>query len=726
MTQKRDPDKIESSRRLQTWGAAVIILMIVLMLMPWNTANHTQHSGKGVPVGTAGDITVSSIDEINAARTMETLETLQVQFFDPRQPGSPIQMPLLEAVWGRDLIAAMKKQPAAFHLLVLESRKIGPGANRNVLGPLEIDAQSTQQPGVLNSGRIQLDDLNPLPGSALFEVSRLQGIPMSQPVIVGVRQMTQISADGYVPTVPVMRLSPMEQSEYYFAMQDLLTIQSAASLAGAAVKPSMAMVDQLIARTGQSFTLEVANIDALPLASQLPDPTEADLQAQLAKYADVVQGTVTDENPFGFGYRVADSVKYQMLSFKRSDIRAIVQAEKTNYDWEVEARMAYAKDASTFSALAPTTAPTTTQPAATNATAFEQIKEGATRLMIDRAVENRISDIERKIRTTTGLDYQRWKTSQDTKTATQPSSLGVNYDSVEYLSKLATSIQAEPRFKILPNVVSEGSTFKGIAELRTDSNIENLIYVFPEAVARARRLPSIFEPAAFYLIEYARPFMAESEIATSGSSVLELFKMSDRLTDESEETIAFVRLTAVQDEHPAKDLAPVRGRVAVDWKKAKAQDQAIANAKLAADAIKAGGQFEVPGAAVATITADAPSMGGTIPPELNLNAPAYQQFFDQVGKQLMVDPSGQPVAVLNVPLAQKVYVARRTGIQAKWTSAEELEEQRVIARGILEQRLLLPKGPLNVFGLTDKAIMLDWLSVDAVLSRNEYKPVGAS
>lgn len=732
MSQVRDSDKIETGgSRIKFWGGAVIVLMIVLMFLPWNIGNKTHHN-ESVLRGTASDgRKVMSADTDRAAAALDLLEQVRVSVNNPLSPQSGIDVPLLTALWGEDLVTEMKNHPEAYHLLVQESRKFGLGDNPRALGPLNRDSQNNKIEGIFNSGLVYVRELHPLFGSELYAASRSIAGPAQ---LITQVFMPKMQNDGYVSRLSLATLPPIDQERLYYALRDLLSVQAASSLASTAVKPSTTMIDQLIARQAQTFTLQVAGIDAKPFIDAVTVPSDAELQAHLAKYADLPPGTVTPENPFGFGYQQQNAVKLQLLMVNRADVRAVVQAEKSDYDWEVEARMAYARDPKQFASLAaqPTTNPTTTNPTtapaaqAGDVAPFDQIKAAAVRRMVDVATAARMDEITRKIRTTMSLDYQTWAAAKNTNATTRPSSLGVMYDSVDYLNKLAAAIQAEPRFKVLPIVSSQQSEFLDREELATNESLANLNYTFEPNVAAALQIRPVPIPASLYVSEFTKPFMQKPMIAKAGGAVLEVMKPSDLLQDPIMDRVAFLRVTDVQLAHAATDIEPIRARLVSDVKRVQAQEKAIEMARAAVQGIKTSRVFQVADAASSTVVIEPLQNGNAVPPELGLDMRGFTQFHLEMGRKLLGEPDGKPVDVLSVPLAQKVFVAQRMALVPLWNSQVELDQMRVELQNAIDSALTAPGGYQNQFGVTDKAVANQWVNIQNVFTRNDWKSARGS
>lgn len=715
MSQIKDKDKIETGgSRIKFWGGAVIVLMIILMFMPWNVGQRTHDDHHGAVVGTAnGGRKITAGELSGAERNLDLLESLVVYVQgEPGNPKSMMYVPLLNAIWGGDRVTEFKRNPWAYHLLVQESRKFGLGESQRAIGTLDRDSQNARADGIFNSGNVFIRDLHPLFGSDLYAVSHTRPAQSTTKVI---RVANQNGGSLGIEERLVNTLPPIEQQAIYNALRDLLAVQSAASLAEAAIKPSPLLIDQYIARNAQTFKLNVASIDARPLMDAVTVPSDAELKAQLDAYADTKPDSVTPENPFGFGYQIPNAVKFQMISFSRADVRKVVEAEKSPYEWEVDARMAYAKDPGQFKSLASATQPTADSadapaPDLAKVEPFDNIKAGAIRMIVDKATAARVDDITRKIRSNMSLDHQGWLTAQ-------PSSLGAPYDSIDYLNRLAAAIQSESRFKVLPSVSSEQSRFLGEEELSQHPMLSRMVYRFQTATARQLNLRLPVVPAAPYLVAFAKPFLDRKVVEQAGTAVLELYKPSDPLTDFTDDTIAFVRLTDTAAAHAATDIEPLRARLTADLHRSRAQQKALDAANRAIETIKSGGKFEVPGATVSSVSVG-PNMAA--PPELGITGDSYLQFREEVGRNLLGDPDGQPLAAISVPLADKVFVAQRVGLEAFWSREEELNVARLFQTAEMTLLMQLPKSPQNTFGLSDTPVADGWVSLEAIRKRNGW------
>ena len=135
------------------------------------------------------------------------------------------------------------------------------------------------------------------------------------------------------------------------------------------IKVSKPALDQEVARQLQKVTLDLVEFAAPKFEAAAPPPTPQQVQQQFDRFANVAPGdTTAPNNPFGFGYRMPDRVRLQYLTIQQADVKAAVIASMSPYDWDVKANLYYlqnpqnyattqAAEAATRPTLGPTTRP---------------------------------------------------------------------------------------------------------------------------------------------------------------------------------------------------------------------------------------------------------------------------------------------------------------------------------------------------------------------------------
>lgn len=725
MTEANKPEEVKS-KRFRWFTAAIIGLMIVLMVYSGNTMNRQAHMAHGVLFGTSNTGDVMSQDSRYASNLLEALS--QVYLMIP-QTGSPMPqpMPLLSLCWGEAIIRDLKAHPEALYLALREARRVSPGVNPYSLGSADPEQQQPDAMGIFNNGTVGIDELRPLPTSQLGMLrTRLdRDYPIEMRVVQHLKEgrVTQLSPNS---------LPPLDQQHLYAALTDFLTLQSAASLPLNAIKPTTPMLDRMLAQRSQSFSLQLAAIDAAPFIAKVQEPTEEQLKTQLATYAAYFPGRFGPDNAFGFGYRVPDRIKLQVISFKRADVRKVVEAEKTPYEWEVAARIAYAKEPSL---AGPTSQPTTGPANIPVIPPFEAVKDRVVTATIDRVIDARSAEIEKAIRAPMMLDYQQWSNATTTRpgvtaapSAVVPkTSFGETYDSITYLQKLGQQVAA--KFKVQPIVEDYTDAYRDVVGLHLLRGFNDATRPLPPDLARRIGRTNDLIAGPEYAIIFAKDLLDPLSIETLGALVLERYRPSERLELDragiDRETFYF-RIADAERTHPGTDIDSIREKLKSDWRVAEAQKLCVAEAQKAVTAIQGGADFAAAVMAIAPATPIVRTDVGpfsSAPPDpipLGLSMPAYAQLGIRVTDELLGEKTD--VAVLDVPLASKAYVAKRLSMRGDWTSNDDLRSLRQQMRARLVIQMAMPRTDANIVGVTEKDPSASWLDSKAILERFAYKP----
>lgn len=699
MSNTTDTASSDRSRRVKFWGVAIVLLMMVLMIFSSNPlSGRGAGGGRSSPtIGTTRDGVLTADDRASALRMLDTLETVYVV-----SGGQPLG-PLPEMCWGADVVAAFRREPEALHLALVASRRIGPGTSPLTLGSIDPDDRSTQELGVFNNGIVFVDQLHPLPSSRLAMQSR-RGAPLAtlQAVVRGTR----------LP-VPITSLSTAEQRIFYDALNDFLAIQSASSVTASAMKVSDPVVDRVIAEQYQKMTVRLASFDAVAQLGDVPQPSEAQLAEHFAKFADATPGVATKANPFGFGYRVPDRVRVEWIALDHAAVRAAVEAEKTPHEWDVETRIAFAKDPAPFASLAPASQPTTAATApATSQPAFEQIKASAIRVNIDRAADARLSEIERRIRALMTNDYQAWTAARTTSATTAPTTVGVPIEAADYLDRIAATIARQ--FKITPKVERLTDELRDVPSLAIASATFASLQHSGAGIDRLTGMRST-EAAPTYAIRAASTQPAADRSAAE--ETLATFQPSQTVTDRGDSVRAIFRVTEAAPSRPAADVASVHDRAVDDWRIAQAQAIALKKAAAEAEAVRSNRPSNLEWK---TVTLDfTPQSTAT----LGLTQDAVGQLRDAANELLLGGAaSARPSAALDVPLARRAYAAQRTQLAPVWQTPEELAALREQGRAFLADQMLEPESTLNPYGLTPYSLNGTWLNVAKIYERAGWSP----
>lgn len=535
-------------------------------------------------------------------------------------------------------------------------------------------------PGTVVRGWVE----NPLAFLLLEKEARLM------PVYVDQRQLDfwMSRAALRLPDERIVKISdaPDFEDEIRAEIATLLLVRDGFNRIGDILKVSQPLAGRTAVEESQLLTVWALTLKVQEFLPQAPQPTAEQLGEFFAKYANIPPGTLpTESDPLGIGYRFPPRVKLQYVALPREELRKVIRARKDDYTWERDANRYYLEHPKDFPTTAPTTQPAT-QP---SVRPFEEVREQVLQKLMAPDVQKLGDEIRKKIENTITLDYDAYARANPPSTApsTRPSqpvvsSLGVAYDSYEYLERLAQSIQQQ--FGVLPTTAS-------IAELKSEVQIAEM--------------PGIGFVAS-EVFERAAP-LATSPPQTDAKP-LHLWQPSKPQTDDAGTTYSY-RLTEASPAHAPVDVSEVAEKVKEDWKTAWAWDQAKSEAQKLLDAAKNSSLSEVAGAR--KVLAAGPFQRFTMAPigELELGTIEARAKFLTDAYKLVAEITPQrehPAASIPLPTQREVLVVQLASLESG-LSAVQLELAPV-------------RQPLVMRQQWSRYIVEPWFSFSGVASRLGY------
>jgi hypothetical protein len=422
-----------------------------------------------------------------------------------------------------------------------------------------------------------------------------------------------------------------------------------------------AMKDLELAEDHQNIAVRYVSFDATQVPAKLPVPSQQDLQKLFDQYASAEPtGSSSTGNPLGLGYRIPDQVKLQTLVVTYQQLVDAVQKSKSAYDWKVQAWEYYLKHQADF----PTTKPSSPQPPpdalvtlpSTQPTTkpFDQVQA----LIQDKVMEPDIQSLHDRVQEMIATTMtQDWNSYHAANPSTQPttapsvamastqaagtSSLGVPYNTYEYLTALAAKVQA--KFNILPITQA---------------------YNQPMTLRQLSKLPEI---GATHPINTGNSFAM-----TTMAPEIALLQPSPPLTKELQPGVYFFRVTDRIPSHPPAKLSEVAQNVTTDWLKVQQYQSAVDQAKALKDAAAKVGLLVAAKAGGELVKTTAPFSAGMEQGEEQISdfplAGDDLIAFREKCRSLMEQAADHqpPVAVVEAPTAQKILVVELAEVKPDW------------------------------------------------------------
>jgi hypothetical protein len=497
---------------------------------------------------------------------------------------------------------------------------------------------------------------------------------------------------------------PARRNNIRESVARLMMVQNAFLRAADAIKVSKPLIDHQLAERLQQLKVYVTDFDASAYAEKVEPPTTQQLTEQFNKYADIEKTAGTSEtNPFGFGYKYPDRIKFDYIAIQRDEVRKAVKAMKDDYAWEVQAHTYYLQHQDQF----PTTEPATTQESLSlgpttrvigpSTRPFEAVREQVLSRLIEPEVDRRMNEIQNDITSRMAQDFDAYKSSHAGSTTAPATAPAGGYASFDYLQKLANDVQA--RRKVTLRVASLTDQFRTAEEL---ANIEGIGKATYQSA-----------PFSMYATLMAAPFLTDA--AQNQAMVLDLYEPSRPLTDEDRTAYIF-RVTDAQKAHKPASMEEVKEQVEKDWRQARAFELAKADAEKLAEEARKTGLKEAAGDRKVVMTGkfSTASMGAIENYDLpSTAAPAFiRGTFDLVSQLSGDSAKTKPIGVIEMPEAGKVAVAELIYVDSA-IKPESLEMAQSIFMSDIVQQFQM-------------ALAQQWYDFDAVAQRTGFRPYDAA
>ena len=478
--------------------------------------------------------------------------------------------------------------------------------------------------------------------------------------------------------------------------------------AAAAVRVSQPLRDYEIATRLQQVKLSTVEFAAADYLANVPEPTAQQITEQFEKYKNedpLKIDPLSTANPFGFGYRFPDRVVVQYLKLTSDQVRKAVEGSRKPNEWKVDAWKYYMTHPGEFTG---TTQPKTdnsgltlgtTKPAATTATTrpFEEVEKEVMEALIQPAVEKKQAAILARINSILVGD---WATFQGAKEGQAPvSSLGVAYNSYEYLQKIAEVVQREFQVTL---------TIEQWAKPYSATDIQML-----GGIAYSMT-PSTRMPFAIYATMTEDMYKTISRRNPAIPKALALWQPSQVVRDFFADSYIF-RVTQRSPAHTPKDTSEngLAAKVAADCKGIKAFELAKTAADLFYNNAKAQGLTVAATAAKKTVVPTGlfdRENTSTLGIPLSKENSAYVFASTAIKSVLRQLASGEknPLAIIPVYQDGKVFVIRLEQVKESWT-AQKLPQEQVLTDRQVASNFSLP-------------LQLEWFSFPKVSQRLQYQP----
>jgi hypothetical protein len=425
--------------------------------------------------------------------------------------------------------------------------------------------------------------------------SQIESIDDLFPLLVKEAQLMGVGVNGdLIESILTARgLSHDADPELYESMQQslrsLLMVNNAASRAANVMKVSQPELANLLATQRQQIAVSAIEFSAKDFLDKVPAPTPQQLQEQFDKFKNKEAG----EGQMDFGYKYPNRVKYEVVQINRDEVKKGAGPVELEQIWEYYLRNKdngeFIKDTGPSTrpedALALRPAPTT------RPMTFDEAKEKIVPKLTEERVEQLSVKVRDAVRNTMKADYDAYRAAVGevkspttgpttamaaaTQAAAPASSLGVPYNSYDYLKKLRDKIQADLKVTVTIEQQDAWQTPKTLEE---------------SPLGKAQFTVNGRVPLAYYMSQILEPFLNEAQRKQvagmrGDNKPATVWEPTPVFTDAKDDML-IARATAADAAHVPASVDEVKDKVASDVKTAAAFEKAKQAAQQALDAAK--------------------------------------------------------------------------------------------------------------------------------------------
>jgi hypothetical protein len=118
----------------------------------------------------------------------------------------------------------------------------------------------------------------------------------------------------------------LPEKELLAIFSELLAVMQYAQMICSNEDVTSSQIAQTIATSGESIDAELVKFDPALFASSIENPASSIEQEHFNKYKKFSPSAVSEENPYGFGYKLPDRVQLEYLIVRLDDVRTLVEA----------------------------------------------------------------------------------------------------------------------------------------------------------------------------------------------------------------------------------------------------------------------------------------------------------------------------------------------------------------------------------------------------------------
>ncbi|MHC4720984.1 MAG: hypothetical protein ACYSYT_10995, partial [Planctomycetota bacterium] len=143
-------------------------------------------------------------------------------------------------------------------------------------------------------------------------------------------QLTQGQADAKQLVDFIIKNRSVPEKEIFRIVADIWAILAYTKMITSGEDVTISQVKAAIGREGEKINAEFVKINASDFVAAQPEPPAEELDDQFEQYKSFSPGQITDQNPYGFGYKLPAMIAIEYLVLKLDDVRTLITKPTAN------------------------------------------------------------------------------------------------------------------------------------------------------------------------------------------------------------------------------------------------------------------------------------------------------------------------------------------------------------------------------------------------------------
>jgi hypothetical protein len=122
----------------------------------------------------------------------------------------------------------------------------------------------------------------------------------------------------------IVNQSGLSEQEILTTFSELLAVLNYAKILCTTEDITDSQIMHDVSYENERIDLEFVSFDSAVFADDQPEPTHQEISEQFDKYKQSFAGDITEQNPYGFGYKLPDRVRLEYIAVNLDDISTIV------------------------------------------------------------------------------------------------------------------------------------------------------------------------------------------------------------------------------------------------------------------------------------------------------------------------------------------------------------------------------------------------------------------